>query len=339
MKGKPRKPQSQQDSAWKDMLNEHFEQCIAFFFPFIHTEIDWSRGYVFLDKELTKLGRGHAQGGKLADKLAKVWLKDGDELWVLIHAEVQGQAGEDFNQRVYVYNYKIVDRFGAEVVSLAIVTGHVSGAELGRYEVERWGCRLLFEFPVAPIEDWRGREAELLASGNPFALVTLAQLRVLEAKGDAAKQYEAKRGLIRLAFERGYERKQVLSLLRFIDWVIALPEDLEYRLNDEIEELEEGKKMPYVTSWERRAEKRGLELGEKRGEKRGKKEGRIDVILLLLEQRLGEVEDDAREFVGKLTLRRLDDLAVALLDFTEPADLEKWLKRNNGKRRSVKAKR
>jgi hypothetical protein len=335
MKKKQRKPQSEQDSAWKDMLDEHFELCIAFFFPLIHAEIDWPRGYVFLDKELTKLGRGHAQGGKLADKLAKVWLKDGDELWVLIHTEVQGQAGEDFNRRVYVYNYKIVDRFGAEVVSLAIVTGHIGAIELGRYETERWSCRLLFEFPVVKIEDWRGGEAELLASDNPFALVTLAQLRVLETKGDTARQYEAKRELIRLAFERGYEREQVLSLLRFIDWVIALPEDMEYRLEDEIEELEEGKRMPYVTSWERRAEKRGLEQGEKRG----KKEGRIDLILLQLEQRLGEVEDNVRELIGKLTLRRLDDLAVALLDFTKPADLEKWLKRNNGKRRGVKARR
>ncbi len=339
MKRKQQKPRAEQDSAWKEMIDEHFEKFIAFFFPDIHSEIDWSRNYVFLDKELAKLGRGHAQGLKLADKLAKVWLKAGHELWVLIHTEVQGQAAEDFNQRVYVYNYKIVDRFGAEVVSLAVVTGRVGETRLGRYEVERWGCRLLFEFPVAMIESWRGREAELLASDNPFALVVLAHLRVWEAKGDAAKQYEVKRELIRLAYEQGYEREQILSLLRFIDWMIILPEDLEERLDDEIEELEEGKKMPYVTSWERRAEKRGLERGLERGEKRGRKEGRIDVVLLLLEQRLGEIEASMRKLVEKLTLKRLDDLAVALLDFTEASDLERWLKRNNGKRRSIKVKK
>ncbi|MCI0524235.1 MAG: DUF4351 domain-containing protein, partial [Acidobacteria bacterium] len=326
---------AEQDSAWKEMIDEHFEKFIAFFFPDIHAEIDWSRNYVFPDKELAKLGRGHAQGLKLADKLAKVWLKDGNELWVLIHTEVQGQAAEDFNQRVYVYNYKIVDRFGAEVVSLAVVTGRVGETRLGRYETGRWGCRLLFEFPVVKIEDWRGREAELLASDNPFALVVLAYLRVSEAKGDTARRYEVKRELIRLAYEQGYEHKQILSLLRFIDWMIILPEDLEDRLDDDIQEFEEGKKMPYVTSWERRAEKRGLE----RGEKRGRKEGRIDVVLLLLEQRLGEIEVSMRRLVEKLTVKRLDDLAVALLDFTEASDLERWLKRNNGKRRSVKVKK
>jgi len=165
--------------------------------------------------------------------------------------------------------------------------------------------------------------------------VVLAHLRVLEAKGDTAKRYEVKRELIRLAYEQGYERKQILSLLRFIDWMIILPEDLEERLDDDIKEFEEGKKMPYVTSWERRGEKRGLALGEKRGEKTCK----IDLILLQLEQRIGEIEAGMRELVEKLTVKRLDDLAVALLDFTEASDLEKWLKRNNGKRRSVKAKK
>jgi len=86
-------------------------------------------------------------------------------------------------------------------------------------------------------------------------------------------------------------------------------------------------------------EKRGLERGEKRGEKRGRKEGRIDLILLLLGQRFGEIEGGIRELIEKLTVKRLDQLAVALLDFSEPSDLEKWLKRNNGKRRGVKVKK
>jgi flagellar biosynthesis/type III secretory pathway protein FliH len=148
-----------------------------------------------------------------------------------------------------------------------------------------------------------------------------------------------KRELIRLAYEQGYEHEQILSLLRFIDWVIILPEDLEERLDDDIQEFEEGKKMPYVTSWERRAEKRGLERGEKRGTKRGRKEGRVDVVLLQLERQIGELEASLRELVEKLAVKRLDDLAVALLDFTEASDLERWLKRNNGKRRSVKVKK
>ena len=326
---------SDQDSAWKEMLSDHFEEFIAFFFPRIHAEIDWTRGYIFLDKELAKLGRRHAQGVKLADKLAQVWLKDGSEVWVLLHTEVQGQAGAEFNQRVYVYNYKLVDRFGVEVVSLAVVTGKVGRTKLGRYSTERWGCRLVFEYPVVKLTDWRRREEGLLASDNPFALVVLAQLRVLEAKGNIEKRYAAKRELILLLLRRGYERKRIESLLRFIDWVITLPEELEDRIDDEVEQFVEDKTMPFVTHWERRGMERGMEIGEKRG----RKEGRIDLILLLLGQRFGEIEGGIRELIEKLTVKRLDQLAVALLDFSEPSDLEKWLKRNNGKRRGVKVKK
>jgi hypothetical protein len=54
MKRKQHKPRAEQDSAWKEMIDEHFERFIAFFFPDIHAGIDWSRSYVFLDKELAK---------------------------------------------------------------------------------------------------------------------------------------------------------------------------------------------------------------------------------------------------------------------------------------------
>ncbi|MGH9854249.1 MAG: DUF4351 domain-containing protein [Blastocatellia bacterium] len=54
---------------------------------------------------------------------------------------------------------------------------------------------------------------------------------------------------------------------------------------------------------------------------------------------LRSIEAGARALIEKLTVKRLDQLAVALLDFSEPSDLEEWLKRDNGKRRSVKVKR
>ncbi|MGH9833767.1 MAG: DUF4351 domain-containing protein [Blastocatellia bacterium] len=288
-------------------------------------------GYVFLDKELAKLGRRHAQGAKLADKLAQVWLKDGSELWVLLHTEVQGQAGAEFNQRVYVYNYKIVDRFGVEVVSLAVVTGKAGRTMLGRYETGRWGCRLVFEFPVVKLTDWRGGEAELEASDNPFAMVVLAQLRVLEAKGNTEKRYTAKKKLILLLLRRGYEHKRIESLLRFIDWIITLPDDLEDHLNDEMEQFVEDKSMPYVTSWERRGERRGMKIGEEVGERKG----RISVIVQQLKRRIGEIDAKIKERIEELTVKQLEKLAVALLDFTSDVDLEQWLDRASKRRRSA----
>jgi hypothetical protein len=67
------------DLPWKDVLESHFEDFMAFFFPQIHAEIDWSRGYEFLDQELSQVVRDAELGKRLADKLVKVWTKSGDE--------------------------------------------------------------------------------------------------------------------------------------------------------------------------------------------------------------------------------------------------------------------
>jgi hypothetical protein len=42
------------DSPWKEAMEHYFEAFIGFFFPEIHKDTDWTRGYEFLDKELEK---------------------------------------------------------------------------------------------------------------------------------------------------------------------------------------------------------------------------------------------------------------------------------------------
>ena len=84
--------------------------------------IDWDREYTFLDKEFQQLVRDSEVGRRLADKLVKVHTRDGEPLMVLTHVEVQGKYEPDFTERLYVYNYRIYDKFRCPVVSLAVLT-------------------------------------------------------------------------------------------------------------------------------------------------------------------------------------------------------------------------
>jgi hypothetical protein len=43
------------DNPWKDALSLYFPAFMAFFFPEIDANIDWNRGYEFLDKELQQI--------------------------------------------------------------------------------------------------------------------------------------------------------------------------------------------------------------------------------------------------------------------------------------------
>jgi hypothetical protein len=77
------------DSPWKEALDFYFEKFLALLFPDVHAQIDWSRGYESLDKEFQQVVREAQVGRRYVDKLVKVWTKDGDERWILIHVEVQ----------------------------------------------------------------------------------------------------------------------------------------------------------------------------------------------------------------------------------------------------------
>jgi Domain of unknown function (DUF4351) len=306
---------SDQDNAWKELLDLHFREFMEFFFPVIAAEIDWTRTPVSLDKELQKLSPVHATGKRLADKLSRVWRKNGSELYVLLHGEVQGQAVAKFNERMFTYNYRIKDRYNAQVVSLGVVTGNARKVPLGRYESELWGCRTTFEFPVVKMSDWQGREAELENSRNPFAMVVLVHLALLQAKGQQARKYSLKLDLIRRLLRHGFAANYVRSLLRFLDWVIQLPAELEKQLSDVVEAESEEKKMPYVTSWERRGIEQGLALGK------------LQLVLQLLKVKFGTLDEALAERVKQLPSSKLEKLAEALLNFSEVSDLERWLKR------------
>ena len=163
-----------QDSAWKDIIEELFEDFLAFFFPRIHDDIDLTKGYTFLDKELQKILKTSETGKRYADKLVKVYLTSGDEKWLLIHVEVQGYREADLAERIYVYNYRIFDRYRKEVISAVILTDPDPSYRPERYVRSRWGFTHTMAFPMVKLIDYRKRRDELKANASPFALVVEA---------------------------------------------------------------------------------------------------------------------------------------------------------------------
>lgn len=57
----------------------------------------------------------------MADKLFKVWLKDGSEHWLLIHLEIQGEYEQEFAARMLAYNLAARLLYNRTVVSLAVL--------------------------------------------------------------------------------------------------------------------------------------------------------------------------------------------------------------------------
>jgi hypothetical protein len=257
----PTAPKADYDSPWKEALDHYFERCVAFFFPRVHAGIDWARGYEMLDKELQPIVRRAKHGRRHVDKLVKVYLKDGQERWILLHIEVQASREGEFPERMYVYNHRLFDRYGREVISLAILADDDPDWRPSRYEYSRWGFRTLTEFPVVKLLDYAPKYRELEADPNPFAVVVLAHLKALETRRSPGERRAWKVRLVKGLHERGMAPEDVRRLFAFIDWVMELPGPLEDLFWDEVDAYQREKAMRFISIAERMTLVEGLLQG------------------------------------------------------------------------------
>ena len=68
-----------------------------------------------------------------------------------------------------------------------------------------------------------------------------------------------------------------------------------------------------------------LHEGEEKGRQEGRQLGQRALVILLLEQRVGAPSDAQRDRISTLNLDQLTALALALLNFSTPDDLDAWL--------------
>jgi hypothetical protein len=259
-------PPTDYDSPWKEVLERFFPEFMAFFFPDACAAIDWSKEYTFLDKELQQVVRDAEIGRRRVDKLVRITLlEDGAEAWVLAHIEVQGDPETNFSHRMYTYNYRLFDRYGRRVASLAILADDSHSWRPEPFEYELFGCRVLLDFPAIKLLDYESRWAELEASTNPFAVVVVAHLQTIHTRHQADKRYSAKLNLAKLLYKQEYSREEILELFRFIDWIMTLPPELEKKFMTDIVAYETEERKPYVTSVERMAIQQGIEQGLEKG--------------------------------------------------------------------------
>jgi hypothetical protein len=317
------------DSPWKEALEVYFRAFLALFFPPIHADIDWSRGFVFLDKELQKIVPQAARGRRYVDKLVKVWRKDGRETWVLIHIEVQTQRDPGFPQRMYGYNTRIADRYNRTVVSLAVLADDDPDWRPEYHAEELWDWSVRMAWPSVKLLDHVDREAELERSKNPFAKVALAHLKALETRQDPAGRRMWKFQLVRGLYERGFSREDVRQLCRMIDWLMELPPPLQQVFEQEVEEFEEERRMPFYDLWQRRAMLLMLEDALR------SKFGAEGAELIPTIRELNAAEKYIALSGAIATATSLDEVRRACAAAAGPATRRK--KGGNGKRRSPKA--
>ena len=240
------------DNPWKTFISKYFKDFMIFFFPEIAGNIDWNREVLFLDKEFQQIARNAEIGRRTADKLVQVYTLDGEETWVLIHAEVQSQYDVEFEKRIYVYNYRIFDLYDRRVASLAILADDRPNWKPDHFSYELLGCKAGIWYPTVKLLDYKNKWDEFENDVNPFSTVVMAHLKTFETQKNASKRFDSKLALIKRLYGVGYGRNEIIDLFTFIDWIMRLPKELEKSLWQEVQKIEEVKKMAYVTSYDRK---------------------------------------------------------------------------------------
>jgi hypothetical protein len=269
------------DTPWKDVLRSLFPEFMRFFFSETAENINWDAGYTVLDKELRKISRDAESGNRFADSLVRVERLSGEEVFIMLHVEIQGSPEASFAERMYTYNYRIFDRYRLPVASMAVLTDESATWRPNEFVSGIFGTEMRFRFETMKLRDFHATAHALMeqavgTSINPFAVITLAHLQAQTSRGNSAEvaevRFAAKVRLVRMLYAQHFTREQVVEVFRFLDWVLVLPEGLEDQL-DTIIHTELENDMPYLSRFERKAIERGFEQGIEQGIERGIEQG------------------------------------------------------------------
>lgn len=269
--------QRKSDILWKVIIEEVFADMLRFLFRDADQVYDMERGFEFLDKELAELNPqpDEEKDSRFADKLVKLYHRNGVEEWVLLHVEIQGDTHDRdaFAERMYTYFYRIRDRYPGKLVSaLAIYTGQDAGLMPGRYSYEYRGTKLMYEYPTASILDYS--DEELDKSTNPFAqVIVAAKMRLQEGKVSEDELLNTKLLAARKLQEKGFAMEKIRAIFNFLRNYVLFDKPEMNRKFDQRFKLDDKYTIMNTVEYIRME---GKEEGLKEGLKEGLEEGRTE---------------------------------------------------------------
>ncbi|MBT3388398.1 MAG: hypothetical protein HN417_10735 [Desulfobacula sp.] len=293
------------DTPWKKIIEVFFNEFMSFFVPDSEKDIDKEAGVKFLDKELQSITKQSESGQRTTDKLIEVTLNDETKKWILIHIEVQASQDTNFSKRMFMYNYRIYDRYEIPVTSIAILADDSPSWNPAPFEYGMWGAHMQLKYLKVKLLDYKDKWNYLKDNHNPFAIVVMAHIKALETRKDNSLRKQWKIELTKLLYEKSYSKSEILELYAFIDWALSLPFAFEEKFLEELKEYEEDKNMPYITSAER--------IGIYKGRREGRKQEIISLIHNAHKQGLNE------DMIARIT--NMDPLFVRSIINKEEIDI------------------
>ena len=301
------------DRLFKELLSTFFLEFIELFFPEVITYLE-PNSLQPLDKEIfTDVTAGERYE---ADLIFKARFRNQDSFF-LIHTEHQARTETNFSQRMFRYFARLYEKFAVPVYPVVLFSYDApQRPEITSHRVE-FPDKLVLDFNYSVIQLNRLSWRDFLQQENPIASALMAKMNIASEDRPRVKS-ECLRLLATLRLNPA--KMQLIS--GFVDTYLRLNVEEEAIFQAEIVRLELVQKevvMEIVTSW--------METGIQQGLQRGRQEQTLALIMRQLTRKIGTVEPELQERIRELPLAELEDLAEALLDFSNAEDLINWLNR------------
>ena len=299
------------DGLFKKLLKTFFFDFLELFLPETAVYVE-PESISFLDKEIFTDVTGKDR--HIADLVAHARFR-GEDAFFLLHAEPMARPEANFPARMFRYFSRLFEEYSLPVYPIVLF----SYDEPLRPEPDRFDITfpdktvLMFSYEVIQLNrlDWR----DFLDRANPVASALMAKMRIAEEDRPLVKA-ECLRLLVGLQLDEA--RTQLVS--SFVDTYLRLNATENRVFEQKVAAFAEPHKeqvMELTTSWK-------LE-----GIEEGRVEGRMEeaqrIVLRLLRRRIGVLSETQEVQIRRLSLQRLEELTDAVLDFTQPGDLETWL--------------
>lgn len=160
---------------------------------------------------------------------------------------------------MYLYNCRTFDRYERPAISLGVLGDERASWRSSSYGYALGGCELSLKFPVVKLLDYQAQWQTLEQSANPLAVMVMADLK---------------------------------KLFRLVDWMMALPEELQRSFEEKLTRYQEEMRMPLLSRIEQRAMQAGIE--------RGIQQNARESVIEILEMRFEEVPAQLREAINRI---------------------------------------
>lgn len=120
---------------------------LPFFLPQLHPDIDYSKPIIFLSQDIFKIEGGEGKkDDQVLDLLIQVTLKNGTEELVYIHVEIERGNKGNFSERMYNTHRRLRDKFGKNIIGLAIFLGNKIPKSFDRYIFKYYGNEIVYKY-------------------------------------------------------------------------------------------------------------------------------------------------------------------------------------------------